>query len=225
MASFDAAAPVGAWRSERSGPSRFVRLARRLGPVVSRALLVSLFAVFAWSNYAHWRATGAPSGLGTTLLEGWAAVLFLVRRSTDNVSRRPIAWLAAPIGSFAMLLARPVDGGLPHLPCELLQFGGLMVALASLGTLGRSFGIIAANRGVKTWGPYRIVRHPAYAGYLISYLGYVAENPSAANLALLVLSTAFQLVRINEEERILVSDSCYASYRGAVRYRLIPLVY
>ena len=84
-----------------------------------------------------------------------------------------------------------------------MQLAGLLIALASLGTLGRSFGIVAANRGVKTRGPYRLVRHPAYFGYLVAYVGYVAENPSLANLALLCLSTAFQLVRIGEEERLL----------------------
>jgi protein-S-isoprenylcysteine O-methyltransferase Ste14 len=225
MASFDAAAPARDWwrlDRTRSHPSG---LARRTREIVSRSVLVTLFAVFAWSNYSHWRATGSPSGLGTTLLEGWAAVLFLVRRRTDDVSLRPLAWIAAPIGSFAMLLARPVEGGLPSLPCEAVQFIGLMVALLSLGTLGRSFGIVAANRGVKTRGPYRLVRHPAYTGYLISYLGYVAENPSLANAALLCLSTAFQLVRINEEERVLTADSSYASYRRNVKRRLIPLVY
>jgi protein-S-isoprenylcysteine O-methyltransferase Ste14 len=53
----------------------------------------------------------------------------------------------------------------------------------------------------------------------------VAENPSARNLALLLLSTVFQLVRINEEERVLAADSSYASYRREVKRRLIPLVY
>jgi protein-S-isoprenylcysteine O-methyltransferase Ste14 len=221
MASFDASVQVGAWRSE----PRDRTLGRWAVAMGSRCLLVSLFTLFAWSNFSHWRETGSPSGLGVTLLEGWAAVLFLTRRAPRELSFRPIAWLAAPIGSFAMLLARPTDGGFPHRPCELVQFAGLLIALASLGTLGRSFGIVAANRGVKTGGPYRLVRHPAYFGYLISYIGYVAENPSVANLALLCLSTAFQFVRIREEERLLSSDATYDSYRRSVRYRLIPLVY
>lgn len=124
-----------------------------------------------------------------------------------------------------MLLARPAEGGLSSTLCELVQFGGLIFALASLGTLGRSFGIVAADRGVKTGGPYRLVRHPAYLGYLVSYLGYVAENPSIANVALLCLSTAFQLVRVSEEEHVLVADPAYRSYRQRVKYRLIPLLY
>jgi len=215
MASFDASVDAGTWGAD----------ARRVFAFGSRCLLVALFALFAWSNFSHWRATGAPSGLGVTLLEGWAAVLFLTRRSPHELSVRPVAWIAAPIGSFAMLLARPTDGGLPHGFCEAVQLAGLLIALASLGTLGRSFGIVAANRGVKTGGPYRLVRHPAYLGYLISYVGYVAENPSFANLGLLCLSTVFQLVRIGEEERLLSRDSAYDSYRRSVRYRLVPLLY
>jgi protein-S-isoprenylcysteine O-methyltransferase Ste14 len=217
MASFDASVDVGPWSGRAS--------ARWALGVGLRCLLVALFGLFAWSNFVHWRATGSPSGFGLTLLEGWAAVLFLTRRSPHQLSMRPIAWLAAPIGSFAMLLARPTDGGLPHGACEAVQLVGLLIALASLGTLGRSFGIVAANRGVKTGGPYRLVRHPAYLGYLIGYIGYVAENPSVANLSLLCVSTAFQLVRIGEEERLLSGDSTYEAYRRSVRYRLVPLIY
>jgi protein-S-isoprenylcysteine O-methyltransferase Ste14 len=197
----------------------------RIGKVFSRVLLVVLFAVFAWANFTHWRSTGHPSGLGTTLLEGWAAGLFLIRRQTDDVSHSAIAWIAAPIGSFAMLLARPVGGGLPEVLCEVLQLVGLGVAIVSLGTLGRSFGLVAANRGIQTRGPYGFVRHPAYTGYLITYLAYVAENPSPRNIALFCIGTAFQLVRIREEERLLSADEGYRAYRGSVRYRLVPFVY
>jgi protein-S-isoprenylcysteine O-methyltransferase Ste14 len=197
----------------------------RAASVLSRALLVTLFVAFAWANFHRWRTTGEPSGLGTTLLEGWVAVLFLVRRPTRDVSSRRLAWVAAPIGSFAMLLARPASGGLPQVPCEMVQLLGVAVALLSLGTLGRSFGIVAANRGVKTGGPYGLVRHPAYTGYLIAYLGYTAENPSLRNIALLAVSTAFQLVRISEEERVLGGDERYRAYTRDVRFRLVPYVY
>ena len=226
MASFDASVGLSAAR-KRAFPSPFVSRPnwRRVGSAVSRGALILLFVGFAWANFSHWRSTGQPSGLGATLLEGWVALLFLVRRMPDEISVRPVAWLAAPIGSFAMLFARPTDGGLPHVPCEILQLVGVVIALVSLGTLGRSFGLVAANRGVKTFGPYKFVRHPAYLGYLLAYLGYVAENPSPANIGLLCLSTAFQLVRISEEEKLLSSDSDYRQYRASVCYRLIPRLY
>lgn len=197
----------------------------RAASVLSRALLVTLFVGFAWANFQRWRTTGEPSGLGTTLLEGWVAVLFLIRRPTRLVSSRRLAWVAAPIGSFAMLLARPAPGGIPQLPAEALQLLGVAVALLSLGTLGRSFGLVAANRGLKTRGPYALVRHPAYTGYLIAYSAYCAENPSVRNVVLLLAGTAFQLVRIREEEQLLSADEGYRDYTSRVRFRLVPYVY
>ena len=193
--------------------------------LLSGVLLIALYLAFAMANFAHWRVTGRPSGLGVTMLEAWVAVMFLIRRPTKQVSRTVMAWVAAPIGSFAMLLARPEGGGLPQVPCEALQLVGVAVALVSLGMLGRSFGLVAANRGIKTRGPYGLVRHPVYAGYLITYLGYIAENPSLRNIALLCISTAFQLVRVGEEERVLSADAHYRTYRRAVRFRLMPFVY
>jgi protein-S-isoprenylcysteine O-methyltransferase Ste14 len=215
------AAPALVGRSGGAGR----QLSRALLALGARLALVALFAAFAWSNFAHWRATGEPSGFGTTLLEGWVAILFLCRRSPREISGRALAWVAAPIGSFAMLFARPGGEGLPHVAAEAAQLLGVGVALVSLGVLGRSFGLVAANRGIKTGGPYGIVRHPAYTGYLISYVAYVAENPSLRNVLLLCVGTAFQMIRIGEEELVLAADSAYRGYRDSVRYRLIPLVY
>src|SRR5262249_60250599 len=97
MASFDASVDAGTWGAD----------ARRVFAFGSRCLLVALFALFAWSNFSHWRATGAPSGLGVTLLEGGAPVLFPTPRSPHELSARPAAWIAAPIRGLARLRARP----------------------------------------------------------------------------------------------------------------------
>ena len=107
----------------------------------------------------------------------------------------------------------------------MIQLCGVMLALAALAGLGRSFALVAADRGLKTEGLYRLVRHPVYASYLVAYLGYAAENPSARNLALLAAATAAQLVRIREEERVLGSETAYSAYCTRVRYRLVPYVY
>ena len=198
---------------------------KRLGSLLASAGFVALFLAFGWANFHHWRQTGRLSGIGATVLEAWVATLFVTRRNATQLSRSRLAWIAAPIGSFAMLFARPAHGGLAELPCEALQLLGVGVALLGLGTLGRSFGLVAANRGVKTDGIYGLIRHPAYTGYLIAYLGYVAENPSLPNITLLAVSTAFQLVRIGEEERVLRGDERYRAYARRVRFRLVPYVY
>jgi protein-S-isoprenylcysteine O-methyltransferase Ste14 len=191
------------------------------------ALLVVLFLGFAYANLLRWHDTGRPVGLGVVLLEAFTAFLFLIRRSPRATSERPLAWLVAFLGAFTMLAARPVahpDAG-PLAVFEVLQIVGFGVVVVALGSLGRSFGIVAADRGIKTWGPYSLVRHPAYTGYFVSYLGYVAENASPRNLALLAVATAAQLVRISEEERMLGVDDGYRRYLSRVRHRLIPYVY
>ena len=195
--------------------------------IVLKTALVVLFLGFAYANLARWHDTGRPVGLGATLLEAFTAFLFVVRRPPLATSARPLAWISASLGAFAMLGARPVahpDAG-PFAAFELLQLAGFAIVLVALGALGRSFGIVAANRGVKTAGLYSFVRHPAYTGYLVSYLGYVAENGSLRNVILLVVGTAAQLVRISEEERMLSFDEAYRAYLERVRRRLIPYLY
>lgn len=191
------------------------------------ALLVFLFLGFAYANLMRWQDTGRPVGLGAVLLETFTAMLFLVRRTPYATSERALAWGSAFLGAFTMLAARPVaDPNVgPFALFEVLQLVGFAIVLVALGSLGRSFGIVAANRGIKTWGPYSLVRHPAYTGYFVSYLGYVLENPSSRNLVLLAVATAAQLVRMGEEERMLGADAAYREYLARVRHRLIPHLY
>ncbi len=195
--------------------------------MAGNAVLVIAFVIFAWANFSYWRHTGRPTGLGTTVLDAWTAALFLLRRQARDVSTSWLAWVAAPIGSFAILLARPTGAGASSgaLAGEIVQLVGLVAAIASLSALGRSFGVVAANRGVKRSGPYRLIRHPIYCCYLVGNLGYVLENPSLRNAAVVCLGTLFQLVRIDEEERVLRHDPSYRDYCGSVRYRLLPFLY
>jgi protein-S-isoprenylcysteine O-methyltransferase Ste14 len=202
-------------------------MSRHVRSHVATALLVTLFAGFAYSNFLRWIETGRPVGLGAVFLEAMTALLFLVRRPAEQTSGRTIAWLSAFVGAFAMLLGRPIahpDAG-PFALFTILQLAGFGVALVGLGFLGRSFGVVAACRGVKTCGLYALVRHPVYAAYFVAYTGYVLENASPRNLALFALGTGAQLIRIGEEERTLATDPAYRRYRAEVRYRLIPFVY
>jgi protein-S-isoprenylcysteine O-methyltransferase Ste14 len=203
-------------------------------PLIANALLASLLALFAVQHFALWRETGRPAGLGLIIQETVTAVLLIIRRRARGTSRDPVAWAAMLLGSWGMLLTAvgirlfgsaydPVLGlgGL----YSALQILGALCATISLGALGRSFGLVAANRGVQTGGPYRIVRHPAYASYLITNLGYILENPSLFNLAVLLLALCGQLIRIHKEEEFLAADPEYVAYRQRVRYRLVPLLY
>jgi protein-S-isoprenylcysteine O-methyltransferase Ste14 len=87
---------------------------------------------------------------------------------------------------------------------------------------------IQADRGhtVATGGPYRFVRHPGYAGMIVSILvipvllgSYPALLPAMLAAALLVLRTVL-------EDRTLKKELAgYSEYASHVRYRLLPFVW
>ncbi len=99
---------------------------------------------------------------------------------------------------------------------------GLALALASLAALGRSFGFVAADRGLVTRGPYAVVRHPIYAAYVLIQCGYVLQAVSVRNVAVLVVAIGCNVGRAICEERVLAERSDYAAYRQRVRWRLLP---
>lgn len=91
--------------------------------------------------------------------------------------------------------------------------------------LERSFGIVAVNRGVKIAGPYRFVRNPMYAGYIINHVGFLLAFPSLWNVALYSTELVIQITRLLREETLLNKDQTYRDYASQVRYRLVSMVF
>jgi protein-S-isoprenylcysteine O-methyltransferase Ste14 len=103
-----------------------------------------------------------------------------------------------------------------------LQLAGLAVAIISLLALGRSFGFVAADRGLKTRGPYAVVRHPIYASYLLIQSGYVLQSLSLWNIVIFAFVSACNIGRALAEEDLLTGSHAYRAYQQQVRWRLIP---
>jgi protein-S-isoprenylcysteine O-methyltransferase Ste14 len=106
-----------------------------------------------------------------------------------------------------------------------VQVVGTLGAVACIARLGRSFGVVAANRGVRCDGPYRLMRHPMYGSYLLAEVGYLFGSFSAVNLAVVVVGFAAQVFRMRAEERVLRRDEAYRRYCERVPHRLIPGVF
>ncbi len=120
-------------------------------------------------------------------------------------------------------------------PWLALFVAGALGTCASLLALGRSFAIFAARRALVLRGPYRLVRHPAYACELAMMIATAGAGASGEPVlgvprglvaaAVIVLAVAFLALRAREEERFLASDAAYAAYMERVRYRLLPLLW
>lgn len=155
-------------------------------------------------------------------------VLFIAfRRRAKVISTDPADWFFGFAGTVLPLLAVPA-GTEPLAPASLLfalMVGGFLLQLWAKLVLRRSFGIVAANRGVKVSGPYRLVRHPMYAGYILTQIGFLLSGPASWNVALYLIVWGMLVMRIRAEERTLAKDLAYAQLSIQVRYRLIPLVY
>ena len=102
---------------------------------------------------------------------------------------------------------------------------GLLVVIAAKLTLGRSFGLVPANRGVVVSGPYGFMRHPIYAGYVISHAAFLAAHPTMVNIGLVVVADVALVLRALLEERTLLGDEQYRSYCERVSWHVIPGVF
>lgn len=154
--------------------------------------------------------------------EGLVVVLLLVRRQTDHISTNFRDWAVAFGGTFLVLL---IDkGGPPISPAigSILMLVGLAVHVGAKFSLRRSFGLVAADRGVKRRGLYAIVRHPMYAGYIMTHVGFLVMAPSSWNLAVYSAAWALMILRIFAEERVLGANPEYRAYMQGTRYRLLP---
>ena len=87
-------------------------------------------------------------------------------------------WGVALLGCVLPLLVRPAPHVHDFVVLLVFQLAGMLISITGLLSLNRSFGIVAANRGVKTTGMYRFVRHPIYAGYFLSMAAWLLQNPT-----------------------------------------------
>lgn len=120
------------------------------------------------------------------------------------------------------------SGGVELVPQWLaivLVLGGVALQINAKLTLGRSFGLLPARRGLVERGIYSFVRHPIYLAYFMTHMGIILSTFSAWNLAVVGALYTFQLFRILEEEKVLGKDPAYAAYRSRVRYRIIPFLF
>jgi protein-S-isoprenylcysteine O-methyltransferase Ste14 len=194
--------------------------------IIERTVAAAFFSFFALRFLEAYLETGHVFLLCQLIAELLVIGFLLVRRFSSQVSLNPVDWCMAVAGTSLPLLVAP--GGEPLVSSSLavsIMLAGLLINFWAKFSLRRSFGIVAANRGVKTKGPYSLIRHPMYFGYVVTHIGFLLSNPTFHNLLVYSAALACQIYRIRAEERALSPDPHYQSYSAEVRYRLVPGVF
>jgi protein-S-isoprenylcysteine O-methyltransferase Ste14 len=195
----------------------------------SFALLVygTLVAIIA----RHWWAdTGRHTLLLLLISEGLTVALVLFARQAVLRDASPIAIVATSL-ALSFFLFFEYSGTVRIIPEQAgvaLQIGGIAWQVLSKMTLGRSFGVLPAARGLVTRGPYRVVRHPIYLGYLVGHVGFILTNFSLQNLLVLAMLYIAQTIRMLREEAVLkvgAQGAAFTAYCSTVRWRIVPFVF
>jgi len=110
-----------------------------------------------------------------------------------------------------------------------LVYAGLAFRLYAIKVLGRYFTTsvaVVADQQVVEDGPYKLIRHPAYTGLLIMFLGFGLSSTNWLSLlALMGCALTGLSYRIHVEERVLQEHlgQRYQEYMRRTK-RLIPFV-
>ena len=195
-----------------------------LADLLARATIIVLFSMMCVRFATDFLETGRITGLFLLLSEAIVVALTLVRRTARALDRSVKARVLTVVSVLGPPLLAPAKIAplAPEAITVAVSCLGLAVVIAGKITLGRSFALLPANRGVVSTGFYRFVRHPIYMGYMVTHLAFLAASPSLWNIVALVVADAALLARAVCEEQTLAKDPAYRDYQTRVRWRVVP---
>jgi len=165
----------------------------------------------------------------------------LESRTSLKGSSKPDKIILSLVGvvCFVYVLVVSLDGGRFH-------WSLVPVLVKILGFIGVAFGLIIiflvmkenafaskvvridkeGGQKVISTGPYAIVRHPMYTGYLLMFFGLTIALGSLFGLIPTAILTILIIIRIPFEEKVLHEGlEGYTEYTEKVKHRLIPKIW
>lgn len=170
------------------------------------------------------------------------AALGLFKRSRDDsvdADRRSLRllWIANLVAVFAGIVAThrvpqaAIGASRPLFWIGTTLFAaGLLLRWYSIWHLGRYFTVnvaIHSRHEIIDTGPYKLIRHPSYAGALLAFFGLALCLANWVSIAAIVIPTTLAFRRrMNVEEHALANalGTPYTSYMRRTK-RLVPGVY
>ena len=218
--------------------------------VVVVYLSIPLVLLVCGGDFGWWQAWGyflliIAAGPGGRIWAERRHPGLLAERQNMEKAQSAKAWdkILAPLMalsvSFPMVIVAGLDhrfGWSPVFPLWLIVLGFLLIslgyALAAWALIENRFFSsvvrIQVDRGhvVCDSGPYRIVRHPGYAGNMLALPGMVLALSSMWTLIPAAVALIITVIRTALEDQALQDElPGYPDYARRVRYRLIPRIY
>jgi len=146
---------------------------------------------------------------------GWL-IAIICYPPINNLSGDVLGWYTSDFGDFGNVNINIVMGVV-----SLLLFSIYLWASIALGTKASNL----TNRGIVSSGPYKYIRHPAYASKNLSWwimgIPFIIKFGFIAVISL-ILWTFVYFLRALTEERHLSQDQDYIDYMKKVKYMFIP---
>ena len=213
-------------------------------------LFIPLILLVCGGDFGWWQAWGyslllVAAGIGGRIWAERRHPGLIAERQNMEKAQSAKAWdkVLAPLMALSMTFPMVIVAGLDHrfawspvFPLWLIVLG---FALLSLGYAFAAWALIEnrffssvvriqVERGhvVCDSGPYRIVRHPGYAGNILALLGIVLALSSMWTLIPAAVALIIAVIRTVLEDQALQDElPGYRDYARCVRYRLIPGIY
>ncbi|WP_161596747.1 methyltransferase family protein [Chitinophaga vietnamensis] len=122
------------------------------------------------------------------------------------------------------------DGRTMHYIGLAIIIAGMLFRYAAIASLGRLFTVVVTIREghtIKKDGLYKLIRHPAYAGSLLSFLGFGLSLNNWIGLLVAFVPVLFSFIyRMNIEEKMLLEQfgEAYSDYMRTTK-RVLPWIY
>ena len=218
--------------------------------VIFTYLFIPLILLVCGGDFSWWQAWVFSvliflSGIGGRFLAEKRHPGILVERASMEKAQNAKPWdkILAPLMAISLSFPLVIVAGLDHrngwtplFPTWLNIFGLVLIALgyafAAWGLIENRFFSstvrIQTDRGhsVCDSGPYRIVRHPGYAGNLLPLPGIALALGSLWTLIPAFVALVIIVIRTALEDQTLQEElPGYREYARRVHFRLVPTIY
>ena len=199
-------------------------------PWVDRTIALIAAAPFIWLTYSRVRSVGIDLPSGVLVAQALVFVVTMVSRKTPvRVSTNPWYWLLTFLETYwlflVVVLVRHGKPIVPHIASDSLAIFSLLLMIWGRLSLGRSIGLVPAQRSLVSAGAYKYVRHPIYLGTSLNLIAVALNGYSSMNFVIVALGIFWFGLKSAVEESYLHSDPQYAEYMRRVRWRWLPGIF